>query len=823
MFLLDLRHAARLFVSNRGFTTVAVLTLALGIGATTAIFSVVDAVLLRSTPLPDTGHLAVVWETDRQSGTTREPGSLPDFLDYRERARTVTSLSAFAAFEANLTLEKGEPQRLQAIAVSETFLPMIGVQPLNGRAFSGADMRPGAPPVIIVSAGLARRLFPGETSIVGRDLRVDGQPSTIVGVMPDGADFGVFQVLRAAAYSRSFADRAARAEVDLWQPLQGTPQSLPRSTHPLFMLGRVNDGWAAVQRELAVIAADLERAYPDNAARGVFVEPLETVVFGPVRPALLVLLAAVGLVLLVACANVANLLLARGTARRREVAVRLAIGATRRQLARQFAAEGVLLTIAAGLLGVFLAIYGVRGLVALAPADLPRVADAAVNLRVLFVTLAVALGAGFGFGLLPTLQAHRLDVQSALKADGGQATAFRGERVPLRSALVVSEFALAVTLVIGAALLIESFWRLHQVSPGFDTHGVLKAEYQLPPDRYPVDFKRFPDFAEMHAFSHGLLAQTAALPGVRAVAIAGNHPLDPGFTTSFSVVGREAESRSFPEMSIRRVTPGYFATMGVPLVRGRLLRDADSTKAPAVLLVNEAAARRFFATQDPLGKQIRFWGALRTVVGVVGDERFHGLADPAPPAVYTPLDQAPSVNGAGVLLLRVEGPPAHAAAAVRAAIREQDAGLAIFGLEPLEDTLARSVAERRFTMLVLGLLAAVALVLAAVGIHGVLSYTVGQRTREIGIRVALGAHPGRLRRLVMFEGMRLACAGAVLGVAMALALSRLLAALLYGVGATDAATFVAVPVALCVVALAASYLPARRATRVDPISAIRTL
>jgi predicted permease len=821
MFLLDLRHAARLFASHRGFTIVAVLTLALGIGATTAIFSVVDAVLLRPAPLPEWSRLAVIWETDRQSGTTREPGSFPDFLDYRERTRTIESLSAFQAAEVTYTPERGEPQRLQAILTSESFLPMLGVSPVAGRHFSASEVQPGGPASAIVSASLARRLFPDARDVVGRTLRIDGRISSIVGVMPDGTDFGVYQLLSAAAYSRSFVDRGARAGVDLWLPMQATAQSLPRSTHPLFMVGRMRDSMPAAQRELAAIAADLERAYPENAARGTFVEPLATVVFGPVRPALLVLLAAVALVLLVACANVANLLLARGTARRREVAVRQAIGASRWHLARQFAAEGMVLVLVAGAIGVLIAGYGLRALVALAPADLPRITAATLDLRVLAVTLVVALGVAFGFALVPTLQARRVDLQHALKADGGQRGSTHDGWVPLRSALVAGEFAMAVMLVIGAALLIQSFWRLHRVNPGFDARGVLKAEYQLPPDRYPVDFRKFPDFAEMHAFTHGLLDRVARLPGVRSVTVAGNHPIDPGFTNSFVVVGREAESRSFPEVSIRRVTAGYFSTMGVPLVRGRLLRDSDSTRAPAVLMVNEAAARRFFPDQDPIGKQIRFWGAARTVVGVAGNERFHGLADAAPPAVYASLDQTPSADGSGVLLVRVDGSPSAMAPAVRAAIREQDPGLAVFGLEALDDTLARSVAERRFTMLVLGLLAGVALLLAAVGIHGVLSYTVGQRTREIGIRVALGAEPARLRRAVMFDGMRLASLGAALGLAGALALSRLLAALLYGVSAIDPWTFAGVPVALCLVALAASYLPARRATRVDPVTAIR--
>ena len=821
MFAEDVRHAARLFVSNRSFSAIAVLTLALGVGAGTAIFSVVDAVLIRPAPLPGAAQLAVIWETDRQSGTTREPGSLPDFLDYRDRTRTVIGLAAFLPSEINYTPIGREPQRLQAVSVTDDFFSTLHVRPLAGRTFTKDDIGPGRPPTVMVSAALAQRAFPELPDVVGQSLRIDGHPVTIVGVMPTGAEFGLFQVLRAAAYSRSFADRAARPGVDVWLPLRDTPETLPRDTHPIFMIGRLADGAGAAQEELASIAADLERAYPANRARGISVEPLEAVVFGPVRPALLVLLAAVALVLLVACANVANLLLARGTARRREVAVRLAIGASRWQLARQFAAEGLILTVAAGALGTWLATFGVAALVRLAPADLPRIADAAVNLRVLAVTLLVTLGAGFAFGLVPLLQAQRVDLQDALKSDGGRDADGSSGRW-IRSALVVAEVALAVMLVIGASLLIQSFWRLHRTNPGFDPTGVIKAEYQLPPDRYPVDFRKYPALVEMQAFSAGLLERARALPGVRAVAIAGNHPIDPGNTNSFSIVGRETESRTFPEVSVRRVTPGYFPTMRVPLVRGRLLRDADATRAPAVLVVNEAAAARFFAGQDPIGKQIRFWGAARTVVGIVGDERFHGIASAAPPAVYTPLAQTPSADGSGVLLARVDGDPSAMAGSIREVIRQQDPELAVFGLESMDDAIVRSVAERRFTMVILGLLAGVALLLSAIGIHGVLSYAVGQRTREIGIRMALGARPGRVRAQVLIDGVRLAALGAALGVTGALVLSRVLASLLYGVGATDMRTFVAVPVVLCLVALAASYLPARRATRVDPVLAMRT-
>ena len=528
---------------------------------------------------------------------------------------------------------------------------------------------------------------------------------------------------------------------------------------------------------------------------------MAAVVFGPVRPALLVLLSAVGLVLLVACANVANLLLARGSARRREVAVRTALGASGLRMMRQFAAEGLLLAMVAAAIGAGLAVGGVRLLVALAPADIPRIADASVDLRVLTITLVVALGAGLLFGMVPALQARRVDLQGSLKGEGGHGGSAGGERTRLRSVLVVAECALAVMLVIGATLLIKSFWRIQQVDPGFRSAGILKAEYQLPSSRYPVDFRRFPDLKEMHAFSHGVLQKAERLPGVEAAAVSGYHPLDPGFTNSFRIIGREAEAATQPEISIRRVTPGYFRTMAVPLVRGRLFTDADHTSAPPVVLINEAAARRFFDGQEPLGKQINFWGANRTIVGVIGNERFQGLAEAPPIAAYAPLDQAPSANGAGVLLVRTSGDPTALIASVRGVIREQDPALAVFGLEPFAETVSRSVAERRFTMLVLGLLASVALALAAIGVHGVLSYSVAARTREIGIRMALGAQPSGVSRLVVSQGMALALSGTALGVAAAFVLTRSMGTLLFGVTPTDPFTFVVVPLGLALVAL----------------------
>jgi len=440
---------------------------------------------------------------------------------------------------------------------------------------------------------------------------------------------------------------------------------------------------------------------------------------------------------------------------------------------------------------------------------------------VLAATLAVSVVVSVVFGLIPTLQTQRADLTGALRDEGaGRASAGLG-RARLRAALVVAELALAVVLVVGAALLIRSFWQLQQVDPGFRAEGVIKAEYSLPMSRYRTREERWPEFARQHAFTRAMLARVATVAGVESVAVAGNHPLDPGFTNSFVVVGREDEARDWPEISVRRVTAGYFRTVGLPLLSGRLLSDADQTTSEPVLLVNEAAARRFFGDRDPLGARIRFWGASRTIVGIVANERFHGLTEAPPLAVYLPLWQAPSTNGAGVLLARTAGDPRALAGAVRAAFREQDPALAVFGLEPLERAVTRSESKRTFTMLLVGLFAALALALAAVGVHGVLSHGVAERRREIGIRLALGAEPAGMLRLIVVEGLFLALAGLALGIAGAFALTRLISSLLFGVTPTDPASFGAVVVLLLVVSLVATAVPAWRAARVDPARALR--
>jgi putative ABC transport system permease protein len=820
----DLRLALRSLALSPGFAAAAVLTLALGIGANTAIFSVVNAVLLRPAPFRELDRLVMVWETDRNSSTTREPASVPDYLDYRAQTASLTSLSALMAAQVNLAAADGDPARVAALRVSQDLLPMLGIEPIAGRGFRPEEDAIGAADTAIISESLARQLAGSAAGALGRVLRLDERPHTIVGVVADASDFGTLQLLSAAAYSRSFADRGEATRVNVWIPLRADPKTLPRETHPIFMLGRLAAGQtaASAQQELDGHAALLERTYPVNRGRGINVEPLSDVVLGRVRPTLYVLLGAVALVLLIACVNVAGLLVARGAGRVQEVAVRRALGATPAHITRQFMAEGVVLAAVAAALGVAIALAGVSILVAGAPANVPRLASTAVDLRVLAATLGVSLAAGLLFGLVPALHARGVDLQSTLKADGGRG-ALGVARTAFRSVLVAGELALAIMLLAGAGLLMRSFWNLLSVDPGFRAGGVLKAEYQLPRSRYPAEFAAWPDFREQHAFVAAILARAAALPGVRSAAVAGNHPLDPGFTNSFLIVGRENEAREagWPELAVRRVTAGYFSTVGVPLRGGRLLSEGDGTRSAPVVLINEAAARRFFGEHDPLGAQLQLYGVPRTIVGVVGNERTRGLSEGAPLTTYLPLAQAPSVDGAGVLLVRTAGDAAAAAAPVRDIIRERDPALAVFGLEPLDRTVSRSVADRRFAMLLVGLFASLALALAAIGVHGVLSYDVARRVREIGIRMALGAERGAVLRLIVGRALALAAIGVAIGSAGAFALSRTLSTLLFGVTSYDPATFAAAAGLLTLVALAAAAVPAWRAARVDPAAALR--
>lgn len=825
-FLLDLRHAFRQLRKAPAFTVVATATLALGIGANTAIFSVVNSVLLQPPPFADPDRMMMVWETDRNSGTTREPASLPDYLDFRDRSQTFETLAGFAAGNLTLSGAAGDPEQLPFVVSTHEFLPMVGIEPLLGRTFTAEETAPGGGDVVLIAEGLWERLYARRPDVLGQSVRLNDRPHEIIGVVPDHANFGILQILSSAAYARGFADGGGRHDVALWTPLQASVEEWPRRSHPMFVLGRLAPGVSPVagQQEMSSIAAELEATYVENDARGVNVESLIEVIFSDVRPPLLLLLAAVGLVLLVASANVANLLLARSTSRTREVAIRASLGAGRRRLARQFLVEGVLLALLGGAVGVGLAFVGTNVLLAFAPSDIPRLDAVGIDGRVLAATVAVSLLTGVVFGLVPTLKARRVDLQTALRSESGVAGAGGARRGLLQSGLVVAELALAVVLVVGAGLLLKSFWQIQQVDPGFRAEGVLKAEFELSETRYPVDFSAWPDleFAEMHRFNTTLLERARALPGIESAALAASHPMDRGGTNSFEIVGREAESAGMPEISTRSVSPGYFATVGLALRKGRLFDSGDDSQAPAVAIINEAAAELAFPDRDPIGQSIAFWETERRIVGVVANEKFQGLTAKPPIAIYTSLAQLPSLGGSEVLLVRTNGEPEALAAPVRAAIQDIDPELAVFGVEPLRETVGRSIAQQRFTMLLLGVFAAVAIALAFIGIHGVLSYVVARRTSEMGIRMALGASRGNVIALVVGQGARLAVVGLALGLAAALVATRLLSSLLYGVTATDPATYVMVVAAVFSIATLTTLLPARRATRVDPMIALKT-
>jgi putative ABC transport system permease protein len=820
--LQDLRYAARLIRRSPGFSAAVVLTLSLGIGATTAILSVVDAVLVRPVPFPDAERLVMVWETDRDTGTSHEPGSWPDFVDFAERSRHIDRFAGLIAGETTISPDRGEPLRTAGLFVTDQVLPMLGVGPVLGRAITAEDTRLGAPLVTLISERLWERLFQRDPAVIGRTLRLDERPRTVIGIVPSSADFGMVQVLSAADYSRGFADRDARGRVDVWLPLQANPNQLVRSTHPLIMFGRLAPAAtpAAAQEELGRIAADLERAYPENKARGVFIEPMTSVLFARSGPALLVLVAAVGVLLLTACVNVANLLLVRGTRRQREVAVRSALGAGTPRLVRQFVAENLLITAGAGVLGVFAAAAALRVLVALAPPQIPRLASAAVDVRVLAMTAMLSLAVGIVFGLLPVRQARRRDLHVGLSLDEQRgASAGRAGHLT-RSMLVVAQLAMAVVLATSAVLLIRSFFELRSVDAGFDASGVLKVEFQLPAGRYSTSSDKWPVFPAVQRFYDDLSARVRALPGVEHVAVAGAHPLSAGFTNSFVIVGREIESRDFPEISVRGVTPDYFSALRVRLLRGRLLAATDGPETMPVIVINETTATRFFPTRDPVGQQIAFWGIRWTVVGVVADERFHGLSRPAPIAAYTSLAQAPARGGQS-LLVRTAGDPRQLAAAVRSTFTALDPALAVFGVEALTDTVAESIGSQRFVTVLLAIFAALSLTLSAIGVHGVLSYAVAQRTREIGVRIALGASPQSVTRLVMRQGVRLTIGGLAVGLALGALAARSLTSLLFGVPPHDPLTLASVVASLALVAAVAIWLPVRRALRITPIEAMR--
>ncbi|HEX5760842.1 MAG TPA: ABC transporter permease, partial [Thermoanaerobaculia bacterium] len=794
----DIRFALRSLRRSPGHTAAALLALALGIGANAAIFSVVYGVLLEPLPYPSPERLVMLIDSNPTRGFDRFSSSPPNFVDWRDQSRSFSGMAALTRANPSLTGGGVEPERLEGAQVSAGFFETLGVPPALGRGIGAADDRPGAPKVAVLSHGLWRRRFGADPAIVGRAVELDGSPHTVVGIAAEGFQFP--------------------SRVEVWQPLalEITPDM--RGAHFVGVAARLKPGVSLerAQAEMSVIAGRLEKQYPDsNTGWGVNVIPTRELVVEDVRPALLVLMATVAVVLLIACANVANLLLARMASREREVAIRTALGAGRGRLIRQFLTESVLLALAGGALGLLLALWGVRALVAMNADNIPRAAEIGLEPPVLLFTLALAVLTGLVFGLVPALHAARPDLQGSLKEGGrGAGTGVRARSA--RGALVVVEVALTLVLLVSAGLLLRSFAGLSGVSPGFETAGVLTLEVNLPESRYP-DEEEEGESSKVAAFYDQVLADVRAIPGVRSAGAGYPLPLGgSGFVLAFVVEGRpEPPPGQEPNSHIRFVTPGYLETMSIPLLRGRRLLASDREGALPVMVVNRTMAEKTWPGEEALGKRLTFgdpededveW---RTVVGVVGDVRHEALATEPAAETYVPIGQAPS--SAATLVVRTDGDPMRLAAPVREAVRRADPDLPVFAVLPLAEVVAQSLAEQRFRTILLALFAGLALVLASVGVYGVISYGVTQRRHEMGLRMALGARREQVQRLVVGQGLRLVLTGAAVGLVGAFLATRLLASFLYGVRATDPLTFAAVPALLAGVALFASWLPARRA------------
>jgi putative ABC transport system permease protein len=801
LFRQDVHYAARRLLRAPAFTLVAVITLALGVGANSAIFSVVNAILLKPLPYPEADRLVGIYHLTEGH---RAVMSGPNFTDVVHSSRLLENAAAVDRSRVILTGE-GEPIRLDAAEVSASLFNVLRVRPALGRTFNADENTPGKTNVVILSHALWQQRFGSDPGVIGRSIQLDGVSRQIVGVMPQGFSFP--------------------PERQLWIPIEydQTFISKGRGAWYLSVVGRLKPGVTPEQSaaEVQNIGRQLAAQYPDaNGSIGMTTMPLHEAMVVNIRRAVLVLFGAVGFVLLIACANVANLLLARAAARETEMAVRTALGAGRGRLIRQLLTESVILSLCGAGLGLLLAVWGVEFLTSLQPEGVPRLDSVAVDGTVVVFTFVVAILTGMAFGLVPALHATR-SVQDALKEGGRGAISTRASG-RLRASLVVAEMALAVMLLVGAGLLMRSFVRLQAVDPGFRPDQTLSFELTLPESRYKEDTK-------IIAFFDQLMPRLRALPGVRDAAAVMGLPLSGmQFNISFEVAGRPPVPPSQqPAMEVRVATPDYFSTIGIPLVRGRFFSDEDRMNTPQVVLLTESAARQYFPAEDPLGKTIKLgWGhgpgkpkAGGQVVGIVGDVKDAGLDEPNPAEIYLPQRQWP-VPFMSVAVKTVV-PPSALGEAVRREVYAVDPNLPVSNVRTLDQIVAKSISQPRFYATLLVIFAGVALALAAIGIFGVLSYAVSQRTREIGIRMALGAQERTVVGLVVRQALVLVVTGVAVGTIAALVLSQTLRKMLFAIEPTDPATFLAVAAVLIAVALFASYLPARRATRVDPVVALR--
>jgi putative ABC transport system permease protein len=809
----DLRYGARMLLKNPGFTAVAALTLALGIGANTAIFSVVNGVLLRPLPYYESERLVMVWANrpilQAQIGLEDLPVTVADFVGWRDQNQVFEHMAALWTPRMNLT-GGGEPKSVVGLRASASLFPLLGARLAVGRAFLPEEDRAGADRVVVISHALWQQHYGADPKIIGQKIILNNETYTVIGVTaPD------FQFPRKGEVPTSFYLGVA-TKVDFYLPIAFTPELMNnRAGGFLTVIARLKPGISVEQAsaEMNAIARRLTEQYPKtNTDKGVRLAPLQQQVVGKARTALLVLLGAVGFVLLIACANVANLLLARAAGRQKEMAIRAALGAGRWRVVRQLLTESLPLAISGGAAGLLLAWWGVDLLLAVAPDNLPRVYDIRLDTRVAGFTLLISLLTGVVFGLLPALQASKIDLGVTLKEGGRDAAGLLRRR--LRGFLVVSEVALAFVLLIGAGLLIRSFARLTEVDPGLDPRGVLTMDIALP-------FAKYRDGRSL-AFFQQTLERVRSLPGVEAAAAVSSLPLSGAHASGgFAIEGRPSPTEQTFNAWLCTISPDFFKTFRVPLIKGRLIAESDGAKAPPVVIVNESLARDYFANEDPLGKRITILGDTREIVGVVGDVKHSALDEEAKREIYLPMAQARFPPIFMSLAVRTSGDLMQMVAAVRGQVWGVDKDIPISNIETMERLMDKSVAPRRFNLLLLGAFALVGLALAGVGLYGVMSYTVTQRTREIGVRMALGANRVDVLRLVIGEGMKLALIGALLGLGGALALTRLLKTLLFGVSATDPLTFIVIAAVLIFVALLACWIPARRAASMDPLVSLR--
>jgi putative ABC transport system permease protein len=819
----EIKVALRGLAKSPGFTAIAIATLALAIGANSAVFSLINALLVRPLPYQQPAKLALIWEQFAAQGLDRIPVSPPEYLDLEKAFKSGSQLASFTYQTFNLGA--GDvPERISGAQVTPTLFPLLGVEPIKGRTFAREEQGQGHDDMIVISERLWKRRFNSDPSLIGKSLLLNGRNYTVIGIMPAKFEFPIplFGV-----QGNQFAER-----VDIWKPIAFTPTELKdRGNRSYGLITRLRSDVSPVkaQAELDTIIADWIRAYPDNysgARFGARIYPLQDQVVGGMRTGLAILLGAVIFVLLIACANLATMLLARASARERELAIRIALGAGRWRLLRQMLTESVLLALAGAAGGVVLSIWGLELLKQIGARTVPRLAEVNVDPIVLMVIAVVAVGTGILFGLIPAFASAKPELTEALK-EGGRSSTTGARRNRLRNSLVVAEIALALVLLVGAGLLLKSYARVQNIDPGFDRHNVLTAEIDLPDTKYPP--RGSSDYNHGQAiinFWNEALRRVRQLPGVEAAGGTIVLPLSGSNTdSSFAIEGRSTGAKEpTPDEELRTISPDYFRVIKTPLLRGRFFAESDNIDAPGVVIINDALAKKYWPNEDALGKRITFSDTRKpdpkwlTIVGIVRSIRHRALDVDPQSEYYLPLAQDPERTM--VLTVRSTQDPRTLTSAIRREIQSIDPDQPIANVRTLEAVTADSIAPRRMSVLLLGAFAGIALLLAGVGIYGVISYLVVQRTHEIGVRMALGAQRHDVLRLVVGHALKLVGIGTAIGLVLAFLSTRTLSALLYSVGAFDATTFVFVTITLAAVALLASYIPALRATRADPMIAL---